>query len=122
MTTEWQECAVPLSDEEQRLKGAELAGVTKEIEKVEIEKSTTQAKYTAKLKDLRKRERELAQQVREKSEDREIACSHQADRGAGVMLTVRSDTGEVISQRPLEEHERQVSIEEVAAARGSRKS
>lgn len=48
--------------------------------------------------------------IRERAEFRDVACERWVDYVGGEIREVRCDSGEVINSRPLQPHERQVSL------------
>lgn len=101
---------VRLTAEEQRLKGEQLAKLYDDRQKVEAEKTRVAQELGAKLKNLDKDIRDLADQVKECREMREVQCREEKDHGSGTVLTVRMDTGEVVSSRAMKLGERQVEM------------
>lgn len=109
----WKTLPVPLTNEEQRLKGAELAGMQKRLEGIEAEKAAMSADFGGKIKTLKRDLGDLAVVVREKREFREVQCSEHKDHGTGTVYMTREDTGEIISSRPMRDDERQIDLRDL---------
>src|SRR6188768_2886891 len=84
-------------------KADELARAVQTFERLEFEKKAATAKYAKALKDTRRSIEELGGMVRTGVEMRDVPVKREV---RGMRLeTIRTDTYEVISSRPLEAHE-----------------
>ncbi len=101
---------VPLTDEEQRLKGAQLAGLEKELARIELEKKSVTAGFNSGIKKTKEEISDLSTEVREKRQFRDVPIRTEKNLDRRVMITYREDTGEVTDERPLYAHELQVDI------------
>lgn len=78
--------------------------------------------FKAQLEELDAEVDRLAGIVRDKAEPRPVVCELRPDMQRGVMETWRTDTGELVSSRVLEPHERNLELfpaEERAEAIGA---
>lgn len=91
-------------------KSAELAREVKRHGELELEKKTAVAEFSAQLKESDRRIGELAEEVRERREYREVMCAERVGFPANVVEIYRLDTGEVVRKRPLTEDERQTEM------------
>lgn len=96
-----------LTDAETLLRGNELARCQLELGKIEANKKANAADFKAQAEAIENRIARLARVVAEKEESRPVECRLEEDRNAATMKTVRVDTGEVVSSRPMTEAERQ---------------
>jgi hypothetical protein len=103
----------PLTAKEVAGRANELARIQKQIEDNETEAKSVADAYKQKRKGLEVRRRELAREVREESTFRPVECVQRYE--DGLIQTVRTDTGEVIAERPATESERQTTIFERGA-------
>ena len=102
-----QSLPVRLTEQELIAKGAELSAMIKALSYEEAEKKSVADAFKARITDLDTQIQRLAQIVRDKKEFRPVEVIEQPDYDAMMMRTVRLDTGEVVSSRPLEGSERQ---------------
>lgn len=87
-----------------------LARVVQEREGVLEDKREANAKYREKLAALNERMSELAEQVGKKLERREVECVEYFIPRLNKVEVIRSDTGEVISQRAAKAEDRQEDL------------
>ncbi len=99
-----------LTDDESRLKGELLAATLEDYKLAELEKKTITGQVSKKLKDLRQRCNELSTQIKHRKEDRAVVCTEEPEYRKGVMQTIRTDTSEVVEERPLTIEERQTNL------------
>ncbi len=96
---------VSLNDEEIRARADELASVIGDIEHEEKEKKEEAAHHNEAIGRLENRSRELAMQIRTKSEERDVECELvdvvDLEAGTGEHQTIRKDTREVIHREPM---------------------
>ena len=101
---------VHLTADEQRLKGEQLAKLHSDRRHAESEKSRMAAEFTGKLKALDQQINDLADQVKECREIREVECHEHKDHTAGFVYLIRDDTGEIVESRAIRPDERQVEM------------
>lgn len=101
---------VQLSDDETRIKGETLAATIEDYKAAEVEKKNITAQVSKKLKDLRARANELSSQIKNRKEDRAVVCTEEPEYRKGVMQTIRTDTQQVVEERPLTIEERQTNL------------
>lgn len=101
---------VPLTEEQHRLKGIELAQKVQELVALEEEHKEERKQMKADELLLKSTILELKQDVQLQSERRPVDVEDVADFARGVVETVRIDTGKIVRSRGLQEHERQQSL------------
>lgn len=111
--TMFRSCPVPLTNEEQRQKGATLAGLENELAKVEDEKKIAVAGFGASIKALKNQISAVALIVRSKEEFRDVRCYETKDYKACVVRLFREDTERLVEERAMLSHEHQADLEEV---------
>jgi hypothetical protein len=99
-----------LSQEERLLRGEELAGLLLTTHKLELEKKTFCDEIKQRLNSAEERAQDVGRQLREGKEWRDVECKEVPDYEAGEVLTVRSDTNEVIRSRRMRPEERQQTM------------
>lgn len=97
-----------LSEGEVASRANELAITQQSIEENETEAKATADDYKQKRKILELERRALAREVRERSTFRPVECVQRFE--AGMIETVRTDTGETVSQRIATESEKQTEL------------
>lgn len=100
----------PLSDAEVLLKAADLATTLVDVERAEEVLKSLRADQKAKVKKARARLKDLARAVASRSEPRDVDVFEDADPGAGLVWTVRRDTGARVESRPMEADDRQLEL------------
>ncbi len=108
MTTELLSC--DLTPDEVRERGEEAARKAQERDTIEAERQSSQKSYKGRVESLEGQVRHLLSEVRSKSTRREIEVISEARHDAGMMETIRTDTGEIVRSRPLTANERQTSL------------
>lgn len=105
---------VPLTDEEQRHRGRELA---LQLRAVDALKQTQRAAMNKLKREQRAAMAAATQEVgrlkdavTDGSEERPVVCVHLADFAKGICTTVRADTSETVGVRRLTQDEAQVQI------------
>ena len=73
----------------------------------EAESKTASSHFKSQIKQLDADLRKLSTEVRDRATFREVECEIRFEYRTARVATVRSDTGEVISERPMLESERQ---------------
>lgn len=96
-----------LGEDELRQRGADAARLVSQIDQLDEQRRLAASDYRDRIKELRGKLRELSQAVRERQEERAVPCETEPNYAAGLMVTVRLDTGEIIRSRPLTSSERQ---------------
>lgn len=101
-------CAI--TDAEASVLGKKLADAIDEYEQEEAEQAEQKASMKQALADLKARQRRIALVLRRRTEERMVPYVIEADYAAGHAREIRTDTGEVLSSRPLTDRERQPSL------------
>lgn len=99
-----------LSLDEKLVRGEELAQLLLTTHKLELEKKTFNDDIKKQLGDAEERSQDIGRQLREGKEWRDIECKEVPDYEAGEILTVRSDTNDVIRSRRMRPEERQQTM------------
>lgn len=109
-----EELAVPLTNAELQERGDRLAHAQGELESHALHEQDVKATLKAQRTAVEAKIANLASIVRNKREVRSVAVQVVADYGRRCAATVRQDTGEIVSERPLTELEMQASLDGVA--------
>lgn len=96
-----------LDDDELRQRGADAARIVSQLDQLDEQRRLAASDFRDRMKELRSKLREISAAVRERQEERMVACETEPNYAAGLMVTVRLDSGEVIRSRPLTSEERQ---------------
>lgn len=107
----------PLTTEEQIARGAESARLGAVIESKENELKRHVALAKAAINDLKGRKRQLESELNNGHVLRDVECEEQHIYRLRLVRDVRSDTQEVLAERPMTERELQLEIDTVAAAK-----
>lgn len=99
-----------LTDEEQRERGIELARTNEDYASEEKRQADIKAELKAQLAGIEARRTSLASIVRRKEEYRDVKVEEHYDYQRGVVVQVRTDTGEQIMRREMTEAERQAKL------------
>ena len=99
-----------LLDDEVMRKGEELAAARKEHHELSDAAKASAAEWKAKLKAVDEKIDDLAEQVRSRREDRKVEVVDRNDMTQFRVLSVRTDTGEVIRMRAMTVAERQPNL------------
>lgn len=99
-----------LSDEELLKKGADLATAVQDIATEEGRQADIKASMKARLAEIEARRTQLAIAVSRKEEHRDVEVDVFHDYQRGIVEDIRRDTGEVVSQRVMQESERQAAL------------
>ena len=105
-----QEMACAISPEELAKASGEHVAVLDAIERTKAEKSAAAQEFRETLADLNVDEKRLRTAVRSKTVQRMVECVCVYDYDAGKVITTRSDTGAVVSEREMTDEERQVPL------------
>lgn len=99
-----------LDSRELVLKSKALAELLSEKDHVEQEKKDANAEFKQRLDDLETRLNALAVEVRTGKEYRDVPCIERADWADNRVEVIRTDNGEVVRIRPLQQGERQEAL------------
>ena len=101
---------VHLTDDELLMKGRELAALERETDQADAERKAISKEMGEKVKEMRERALTMAQVIETKQEKRPVECVQHKNWVASTVETVRSDTGEVVQERPMSERDRQEAM------------
>lgn len=110
MSSFQKDLVVKLDDSEVRARGQALADKLVEIDCAEESFKAVRAEHKDLLEALHFEKNELKRAVRDKQETRSVTCAEQHDEVALKVYTVRTDTGEVLSERAMTHAERQPNL------------
>lgn len=88
-----------MTEEEQRLRGIQLAEITAECKKVEEEKKSVTKEFGDQIKALREKIESLGKDVESCTEKRRVPCHVDGELRTGEVKIIRLDTGEVVKTR-----------------------
>jgi hypothetical protein len=97
---------VDLTPAEIAIKGDMLAATTKEINALEYEKRSVNADIKGKIDSLEADRTKLATEITDRREYRQVDVKRIRNEERCTIDTVRLDTGEVVTYRPMEPTER----------------
>jgi len=100
-----------LTQPELLLAGLELAEACDAKAKLDEEKKSVVANFAARLKEKDAQISILQSKVQNRFEFRQVPCEEQHDFAAGIVKTVRKDTGDVEEVRAMTEDEKQGSFD-----------
>jgi hypothetical protein len=98
---------VKLTQTELRERGDSLAAVIQDLNAEENKQVDVKAQMKARLAELDARKTQLAISISRREEYRDVAVDVLHDFGRKIVESVRQDTGETITSRPMTEAERQ---------------
>jgi hypothetical protein len=101
---------VQLTEAELAERGVRLASLTNQHSAVEAQKKEAMAGYKRRLDALAGEIEEVAGVLTSKTEDRDVDCETTHHYATGLVRTVRLDTGEVVSERAMNDAERQRAL------------
>lgn len=104
--TETRSLMCRLTDDEQRVRGVELADAQKRLAELTEEKRAVGDR----IKDTQATIDRLAETVKHRQEERPVTCTMTPDYGADSMTIRRTDTGEIVAVRQLTHNERQPEL------------
>jgi len=84
-----------------------LAQTTADIASEESRADSLKKQLNAKMAELEAKRQALSAVVQRGEEFRDVACEYTRDFDAGVVYTLRKDTGEIMDERPMRAEERQ---------------
>lgn len=99
-----------LTEEERLTKGDECAAKLVEVRDLELEKAAQAKEMKAKISRASLRVAELKDEIRTRTEYRDVECSESRDDHTQCIVTRRLDTGAIVDSRPMNDHERQTSL------------
>ena len=102
---------VKLTEAELLAKSDELASAVDELASLEGEKKNTNKYLGDEIKEVKLNIGNLAFEIRDKAEVRDVSCTEVPDYKLGTMAIVRNDTGETVEHRVMSEEERQHKLE-----------
>lgn len=109
---EIQQLPVTLTQSELLSRGRESGELSLSISQIHEDLAAAKLAAREALKMHETRKRELDRVLREGIETRAVECEIRFDFDAGLVRTVRLDTDEVVSERPVTDEERQTSLAE----------
>jgi len=98
------------TQEELDIMKTDLAAITSELRSKEEEKRAVASQFKSEIDGLVARTNVLADKINNGYEFRPIECDIDKDMDSKIMTVIRRDTGEVIEQRPLQDHELQSEL------------
>ena len=117
---EFRDLPVPLSPDEIRVRGQDLAQKHRAYEAREEESKELRKGLADGLKLARREMMDLARVIRDRAEARPVECEWRRDDKAGVMNLVRLDLGEAVFSRPMTDEERQHKLAGIDGGRRRR--
>jgi hypothetical protein len=99
-----------LTNDELLQAGQDLARINQDIVREEDDQTDAKAQMKARLTALNAKRTEISLKISRKAEERSVTIERTLDFDAGKYRETRTDTGEVINQRDIQDHERQESI------------
>jgi hypothetical protein len=100
----------PLTPEEVGLKGEDLARSLHAKQQLAEERSSVMGGFKERGGEIEKEIGRLSEIVRSRREYRPVRCEWSADDEKARMHLVRTDTGEIVTSRPMDEHEAQRAL------------
>jgi len=121
----WELLPISLTEEQTAAAGREMAKIALGIENLEEEKAAAAASFNSRLKDLHSRLGELGRGVREGNSVR-TTVAMEFDYRLGTVTKSRTDTGEVLSERPMtgeerDEHRQEKMFDDASNGRSRRR-
>lgn len=102
---------VKLTEDEIKTRAERSADLVGKLERQELEAKSTAKALKSHIEQLKVELQALSCEVREKSAFREVNCRREFNYRTGTVSEIRCDTGEVITQRPLRDYERQLPLQ-----------
>ena len=100
-----------LTDQELLDYGAELGSTIQDISAEEARQTSMKTELKARMTALEAKSAELSTKITRQEELRDVKVEPRLDFKAGIYREVRTDTGEVIRERPITDDERQEELE-----------
>lgn len=113
--TVYRELTIELTEAEVAIRASELAAHIATLAQLEEEKKKATAEWKEKIQTCSDEVEKLAEAVRSKKEQQQVACTEQRDWKRGRIAFVREDTHDVIGYRDMTEEEKQGHLDEVNA-------
>lgn len=110
LRTSAEDLPVPLSKKELRETGAQLAAKLEDITRHTAYEKEVKASLKARRTELESTVAAIGLRLRSGTKLESIRVNDEADFGEGVVLSIRTDTGETIRTRPLRTEERQDAL------------
>jgi hypothetical protein len=104
------ELECPFTQDELRNLGLSLANAIGDLEALAQEKAEFMADLKGRLKDAQAKVKLMAEKIRTGSEVRLVECRLEKDYLANAVRTYRTDTGELVEERPMTAEERQLFL------------
>lgn len=104
------EASCKLTDDELRTRGDELESALADIDTLTEEKKSNAASFKARIELAKERVGDIRDAIRTKKELRDVEMIESFEYRLGVARIVRTDTGELVSERALTGAERQPSL------------
>ena len=99
-----------LTEEELRGYGVDLALCVQDVAAETDRQADIRAQMKARMAELEARQSQLAIKISRREEYRDVDVEVEYDYDGGCVRTVRTDTGEQLSDRPMREDERQPAL------------
>jgi len=109
---EWHPFSHALTDEERRVAANSLAKTLSELEGIEKERKVVNSSFKTKCDGLKRKIAYLGSSVLIGEEQRSIECNRITNYTKGQMVLVRTDTGQVVEERPLSDDEKQMEFDD----------
>ena len=103
---EWRFLPVSLDDAEVRARGEQLADTVRRRNELEVEQATVKKAMKEAADSVEAEITKLALIVNERRETRSVEVEIRANLSIGLAEEVRTDTGEIIKSRPLDEKDK----------------
>lgn len=107
------ELPTPLTDAEIAAYAGEAGEMLGERDQVERQKKAAAESYAGRMKALDAKIRHRLGLVQKREEERPVRVRQQPDYNAGVISTVRIDTGEEVARRGITPQERQLRLHQI---------
>lgn len=102
---------VELTDERRLELSSELSGIIVDIDELLEQKRESMSIYKDREKALRAKLSEISTDIKEGKTLETVRCAKVYDYSQGTMTVYRGDTGEIVEQRELDNHEKQVRMD-----------
>jgi len=99
-----------LTEPELRDKGDALASVIQDLKSEEDRQVDIKAQMKARMAELDAKKTQLAISISRREEHRDVEVEEWLDYARSIVQQVRTDTGEIVFHRPMNEEERQLSL------------
>ena len=109
---------VKLTENELLIKGQELADLERQLSEVEDEKREVSKEFSGRIEGMKNRISETANTINSKQEIRDVEVAVSMDYKSLTVRVVRTDTGEIVSERLMSDKERQSTLKFPKEAEG----